>query len=165
MKNGITPYLRFNSGSGHCLTGEVRILPGDKLTMIVSNEGGHKLDLKGGRIILPYFNDAERYHQIKRGTEVLEVSYQKNSDCIEVCPCIDDLKAERFIARFLRKSRLEIVNMDKGEKYEVPISSKRNNSWVLIPYNCFSVQPMSVLDDKISTDYIKRHLKEMGTLF
>lgn len=156
-------YLRFFSGSGHQgVTGEVTLKPGESKRLAVSPTRDLTLKVIRGVIAyLPFWYDSKMYP----GEEVLNVDYL-SPEKISVKPLREGLtmSLER-IKGIRRRVFSETVKMKLGETYEVPVSERRTTNGVIIPYNNFSVQQISALDDERVSEANKARLRELETLF
>ena len=165
-------YLRFHSGSGHIgITGEVCLSGGDRKTIAISPSKKDKLSLcwyeTKNTILLPYFYDAG----MEQGKILLEVICAEDARSIKALTNVDNIKIEKivkprtFIGIKLGETIRTLEDMEQCTLYQIPVSNERTTNGIIIPYNSFSIQPMSIFDDKRLNKTQRRFVKEAGTSF
>ncbi|MBS3081770.1 hypothetical protein J4416_02415 [Candidatus Pacearchaeota archaeon] len=162
-------YLRFSSGSGHYLTGEVGLKYNgdqnhrnpDNRDLIISPLESSSLSIEKNKIFLPFWHDAK----MPAGTKVLTVDYE-GSNTLTIVPHIPEINRYYNRMPFFRMKLEEIKrNTDAEGGSEILFSKGRITRGVIIPYNSFSIQPISLLDDPRVSDDVKDRLRDIGTVF
>lgn len=157
-------YLRFASGLDSKIVGEVGLRPGEKRNIFVSDYGGKLVQASPkyadegaiiqGYILVPYHTDEN-----PAGKVLLEVT--ANEEGLEIMPFVDGLKRFWRFKPFMRKVRGKDIKMERFDSYLVSVSVNGVVYGVQMPSNSFTVQPISLLEDrkvdKKSKEFVKEH--------
>lgn len=138
-------YLRFNAPTGW-LSGESTLEEGERKNIVVSGSEDFIISSTENSILVPYYYDAH----YRPGQKLLEVEGKKNG--LVAIACVDNLKTHqrRLFRSLFLKEKLDYssISMEKDKKYNLPVSTKKLESGVIVPYNPFTIQPISIIKDK-----------------
>lgn len=154
-------YLRFRTGALSILVGEARLSGKESRLIKLSSASGQTLPFCERDVItLPYWHDA----RIKEGQNILDI-FKDDTFNLSFLPLIDGIKLQELRNRRLRKPINAITLMNPFETLKVKIPSKEETKSVFIPYNGFTIERKSILEDPLISDFEKNYVKEYNLFF
>lgn len=153
-------YLRFRTGACSVLVGEARLTGRESRLIRMSNMRERTLPFCEEDVItLPYWHDAK----IREEQNILDI-FKDDAFNLSFLPLIDGIKLQELRNRRFRKLDI-ITSMNPFEILKVKIPSKGETKSVFIPYNGFTIERKSILEDSLISDFEKDYVREHNLFF